>query len=139
MMNEESANAMRSTFESATAAFHEALRTNDAEALFAYVADDVVMMPPGEEVIRGKDAMREWYAGFLSQYCTSSLILSDREVFVADHWAVELGTFEWGLTPAAGGIPVVDRGNYMQVWKPAADGRWRFEREIWNSSTPFGN
>lgn len=139
MKNEESANLARSTFESATAAFHEALRTNDAAALFSYVADDVVMMPPGEDVIRGRNAMREWYAGFLSQYRTSSLILSDREVFVGDRWAVELGTFEWGLTPTAGGTPVVDRGNYMQVWKPALDGRWRFEREIWNSSAPSGN
>jgi ketosteroid isomerase-like protein len=103
-----------SAFETATAGFHQALRTNDAEALFGYVADDVLLMPPGEDAVRGKDAMRGWYATFLSQYRTSSLTLSEREVFVSVRWAVELGSYEWSLTPV-GGAAVLDRGNYMQI------------------------
>jgi uncharacterized protein (TIGR02246 family) len=126
--------AASSTFEVATAEFHQALRTNDAEALFAHVAEDVLLMPPGEQAVRGKQAMRDWYDAFLSQYRTSSLTLSDREVFVGDRWAVELGSYQWGLTPVAGGGDVLDLGNYMQLWTSQADGRWRFEREIWNSS-----
>jgi ketosteroid isomerase-like protein len=43
-----------SAFEAATAGFHQALRTNDAEAWFAYVAEDVWLMPPGEGAVRGK-------------------------------------------------------------------------------------
>ena len=132
----EAAATRTAAFETATAAFHEALRTNDADALFAYVDDDVLLMPPGEAAVRGSNAMRDWYAGFLSQYRTSSLTLSDREVFVDDEWAVELGTYEWGLTPAAGGDAVLDRGNYIQVWKAHPDGQWRFAREIWNSTAP---
>jgi ketosteroid isomerase-like protein len=132
----QAASTRSASFEAASAAFHEALRTNDAEALFAYVADDVLLMPPGEAAVRGSSAMREWYAGFLSQYRTSSLTLADREVFVGDEWAVELGTYEWGLTPAAGGDAVLDRGNYIQVWKSQPGGQWRFAREIWNSSAP---
>ena len=72
-------NTTSSAFEAATAAFHQALRANDAEALFAYVAEDVLLMPPGEDTVRGRNAMRDWYAAFLSQYRTSSLTLSDRE------------------------------------------------------------
>lgn len=134
----EAAPAPRAAVEAATAAFHQALRTNDPGALFTYVADDVVMMPPGEAPVRGKEAMRAWYAGFLSQYRTSSLILTGREVLVGDGWAVETGAFEWELRPADGGDPTVDRGHYMQVWKAQADGRWRFAREIWNGSGPEG-
>lgn len=126
----------RQAVEAATTAFHQALRTNDVETFMSFIADDVVMMPPGEAAVRGKTAMRTWYQGFLSQYRTSSLTLSDREVFVGDGWAVELGKYEWGLTPVGGGDPAVDRGYYMQVWKPQPDGRWQFAREIWNSSIP---
>jgi uncharacterized protein (TIGR02246 family) len=126
----------RSKVQATTEAFHQALRTNDADALFAHVAEDVVMMPPGEAVLRGKAAMRAWYAGFLSQYRTSSLTLTDREVFVSGDWAVEVGGYEWGLDSAAGGEPLVDRGHYMQLWKLQPDGNWRFAREIWNSSAP---
>lgn len=124
----------QAAFEAAIASFHQALRSNDADGVFAYVADDVRLMPPAEPVIRGKNAMREWFAGFLSVYRTTSLVFSDCEVVVGDDWALELGTYEWGLTPVAGGEAVVDRGNYMQLWKLHGDGRWRFEREIWNSS-----
>jgi ketosteroid isomerase-like protein len=129
------ASARKAAFEAATAAFHQALRTNDSRAMFAHVADDVHIMPPGEPVVLGKGAMKEWYAGFLSQFHTTSLALSDCEVFVGDGWAVELGTYEWGLEPAAGGEAVLDRGNYMQLWQ-LLDGQWQFAREIWNSSTP---
>jgi uncharacterized protein (TIGR02246 family) len=122
--------------ERATAAFHQALRANDTETFLSFVADDVVMMPPGEAPVRGKDALRAWYAAFLSQYRTSSLTLGGREVFVGDGFAVEVGSFEWGLSPAKGGDPVFERGNYMQVWKRQPDAQWRFEREIWNSSAP---
>jgi uncharacterized protein (TIGR02246 family) len=128
--------AERAEVERAATAFHQALRTNDTDAFMSYVADDVVLMPPGEAAVRGKAALHAWYASFLSQYRTSSLTLSGREVFVGEGFAVEMGTFEWGLTPAAGGAPVLDRGNYMQVWKRRSDGNWRFEREIWNSSAP---
>jgi ketosteroid isomerase-like protein len=123
-------------FEAASAAFHEALRTNDVEGLFAYVADDVVMMPPGEPVLRGAGSMREWYARFLAQYRTASLTLSNREVFADGQWAVELGTFAWELSPVGGGGSIIDTGNYMQVWKQQSDGQWRFAREIWNSAGP---
>jgi ketosteroid isomerase-like protein len=126
----------RAAFDAANTTFHDALRNNNPDSLFIYVADDVWLMPPGEPVVRGKNAMREWYSGFLSQYRTSSLTFSNREVFVGDDWAVEVGTFDWGLAPVAGGDAIVDHGNYMQVWKALPDGQWRFAREIWNSAAP---
>jgi len=127
--------ARRAAYDSANDAFHAGLRANDT-ALFVYVAEDVLVMPPGEAPLRGKTAMREWYNALLLHYRTSSLTFSDREVFVGDEWAGELGSYEWNLTPVAGGAAVVDRGNYMQLWHRQPDGQWRFAREIWNSSAP---
>jgi uncharacterized protein (TIGR02246 family) len=124
----------RAGFEGATAAFHQALRANDAGTFMSYVADDVVFMPPGEPAVRGRDALRTWMTAFLAQYRTSSLTLANREVLVGGGWAVELGTFEWALEPASGGPAAVDRGNYMQVWKEQDDQTWRFAREVYNSS-----
>ncbi|HET9693791.1 MAG TPA: SgcJ/EcaC family oxidoreductase [Steroidobacteraceae bacterium] len=128
--------ATRAAVEAATAAFHQALRTNDADAFMSFIADDVVLMPPGEAPVRGKSAVKAWYDGFLTQYRTTSLKLADVEVFVGDDWATEVGTYEWGLAPTAGGAPIVDRGNYMQVWQRRPDGQWRFAREVFNSSVP---
>ena len=129
--------AARTSVDSATTAFHQALRTNDTATFLSFLDTDVVMMPPGEAPVRGKEAMQAWYASLLTQYRTSSLTLANREVFVGEGWAAELGTYEWGLTPVAGGTTVVDRGSYMQMWKQLPDGRWRFAREIWNTSVPL--
>lgn len=126
----------RAAVEASTAAFHDALRTNNLERFMAWVADDVVFMPMGEPLVRGKSAMRTWMTGFLAQYRTSSLDLANREVIVGERWAVELGTYEWQLTPAAGGAPETERGNYMQVWQRQSDKTWRFAREVYNSSVP---
>ena len=126
----------KSEFEAATATFHQALRTDDAEKFMSFIAEDVVFMPPGEAPVHGKPAVRTWYEAFLGQYRTTSLSLGNQEVFLGDGWAVELGTYDWGLAPAGGGEQIIDRGNYMQVWKLQADGQWRFAREVYNSSVP---
>jgi hypothetical protein len=74
------ASPLRADFEKAAAAFDQALRTNNPEGLFVFVAEDVVMMPPNEAAIRGKAAMQTWYRSFLSAFRTTRLLLIDREI-----------------------------------------------------------
>ncbi len=126
----------RAVVDSTTTAFHAALRTNDLRGFMAHVADSVVFMPPGEPLVRGRAAVETWMQGFLSAYRTTALTLGDREIFLGGDWAVEVGTYTWVLEPVAGGAAVADKGNYMQVWQRGADGRWRFARELYNSSLP---
>jgi ketosteroid isomerase-like protein len=126
--------AQKAAVEAATAALHQALRTNNSEVFLSYVDNGVIMAPPDEQPVKGKAALRAWYQAFLAKYRTSSLSLTDKEVFVGNGWAVEFGRFEWALAPTDGTGPVVDRGTYMQVWKQQPDGQWRFAREVWNSS-----
>jgi len=123
-------------FEIATRDFHEALRNDNTDGMMEHVAEDVVMMPPGEGAVRGKTAMREWHGTFLSLYRTKSLKLDNREIFVGNGLAVEISTYAWGLQPVAGGETFIDYGNYMQVWKQQPSGQWLFAREIWNGSVP---
>lgn len=131
-----SASEERAAVEQTTATFHDALRNNDLERFMSFVADNVSFMPAGEPPVRGRPALRAWMERFLTQYRTTSLVLANREVMVGNGWAVELGTYEWGLAPAAGGPTTTDRGNYMQVWQRQPDGSWRFAREVYNSSVP---
>jgi ketosteroid isomerase-like protein len=111
-----------------------ALRADASDSLMALVADDVVLMPPNEPVLRGKAAVREWYDRLVSQFHTSGLTIADREVVIGGDWATEIAGFEWTLVPVTGGAASVERGSYVQVWHRGADGRWRFTRELWNSS-----
>ena len=112
-----------------------ALRADAPDSLLALMADDVIIMPPNEPVLRGKAAVRAWYEQFVKQMRTSSLNVTDRELLIGGDYATEVAGFEWTLTPVAGGPPVTDRGSYMQIWRRQPDGRWVFSREVWNSTT----
>jgi ketosteroid isomerase-like protein len=113
-----------------------ALRTNGSDSLMALMADDVVLMPPNEAVLKGKAAVRAWCDQFLTQLRTSSLTTTDREVLIGGEWATEIAGFEWTLVPVAGGPATIERGSYVQVWHHEPDGRWLFARELWNSTAP---
>jgi len=127
-----------SAVDSAAARLLSALRTNSPDSLLALMTDDVVLMPPDEPALKGKEAVRGWYDQFLTQLRTSNLTISDREVLLGGEWATEVAEFEWTLLPIAGGPPSVDRGRYIQIWQRQPDGRWLFARELWNSSRPSG-
>ena len=86
------------------------------------MAEDVVLMPLHEPVLKGKAAVRTWYHQFLTHLRTSSLTIADREVLTGGEWATEIATFEWGLVLVGGGSAVVDRGSYAQVWHHEPDG-----------------
>jgi ketosteroid isomerase-like protein len=129
--------SLRAGVDSAAERLLTALRANDAGSFMVLVADDVVLMPPNEPILKGKAAVQAWYDQFLTQLRTSDLTITDREVLVGAEWATELASFEWALVPVAGGATVIDRGSYVQVWHHEPDGRWLFAREIWNSTTPL--
>jgi ketosteroid isomerase-like protein len=130
--------ALRAGVDSAANRLLTALRSNASDSLMVLMADDVVLMPPNEAVLKGKAAVRAWYDQLLTQLHTSGLTITDREVLMGGEWATELAAFEWTLVPVAGGPAVIDRGSYAQVWHREADGRWLFSRELWNSTTPPG-
>ena len=124
--------------DSAASRLLAALRTESPDSLLALLADDVILMPPNEPVLKGKAAVRTWYEQFVGQMRTASLNVTDREVLVGGDYATEVAAFEWTLVPVAGGPQVVDRGSYIQVWHRQPDGRWLFSHELWNSTAPSG-
>jgi uncharacterized protein (TIGR02246 family) len=129
--------ALQAGVDSAANRLLTALRTNDPDSLMVLMADDVVLMPPNEAVLKGKAAVRAWYDQFLTQLRTSDLTITDREVLIGGEWATELAAFEWTLVSVAGRPAVIDRGSYVQVWHREPDGKWLFARELWNSTAPL--
>lgn len=129
--------ALQAGLDSAANRLLTALRNDNPDSLLALMADDLLLMPPNEPVLKGKVAVRTWYEHLLTQLRTNSLIVTDREVRVDGDLATEVATFEWALAPVAGGSPVSDRGHYIQVWRHEPDGRWLLSREMWNSTIPI--
>ena len=107
--------------------------THDAAALAALYADDAVLMMPGSQAVRGRDAIKAAYqkdmdamakAGSMNNQGSSS------EVGVSGDVAWESNTFN--ITDKAG--KTIDSGKYVTVFA-RKDGKWAIVRDIWNSDT----
>ncbi len=115
--------------------FLAAMRADDADALMRELADDVAFMPPGEEPVRGKEAVRAWYEGVVAQAETTGIDVMNRHVVVDGELGIEHGRFEWALRPSDGGEPFTVRGHFCAEWR-ASDDRWEVVWDMWNSMDP---
>jgi ketosteroid isomerase-like protein len=129
--------AMKAGVDSAANRLLAALRSDAPDSLLALMAEDVLIAPPNEPALKGKAAVRTWYNEFVKQMRTTSLNITDRELFVSGDYATEVAGFEWTLIPVAGGPPMTDRGSYIQLWHREPNGAWMFTREVFNSSLPL--
>lgn len=111
----------------------EATRANDADRMAQFYAEDAVSHPPGEQPNRGRNTIREYYAG-MSELELRQIEANITQVDVAasGDLAYELGEFVFVAEGRQGRTD--DRGPYLNVWKKR-NGQWQIVHEIWNNRT----
>lgn len=116
-----------------------AFLARDLDGWLAGLAEDVVLMPPGEFMIVGIEAVREASRAqfsWLEDYATE--IEGDNlETVVAGSWAYTRSSYEARHQPLAGGEPVLDRARSLTIWERQPDGTWLVARHI-NNRPPHG-
>ena len=117
-------------------AFLAGMRANDCNALLALVTANVVFAPPNTPTASGQAAVRSWCEPIFKQVKTTAVSVSERDVDIAGDWAIEHGSFDWTVTPLAGGSPQRDLGRVIAIWHREPDGSWKLARDLWNSSVP---
>lgn len=117
----------------------DAFLARDLEGWLAGFAEDIVMMPPGEFMIVGIDALREasrtqfrWLEEYATEIEGESL-----ETVVAGSWAFTRSTYEVRHQPLAGGDPLFERARSLTIWQRQPDGTWLAARHI-NNRPPQG-
>lgn len=99
-----------------------------------YYAPDAIVMPPNEEVIRGREAMAEWLATFPPM---STFEATQVQVDGAGDIAYVYGTYFMAIAMTEGEEPVPDEGKYLEIWRRQADGGWKIIMDIFNSDMPL--
>lgn len=101
----------------------------DLDAKMKLYSKEAVIMAPGEESIKGKDAVRakheEWWKG--TKYDCSNEVA---EINISDDWAVAWGTYSGTVTEADGKKKEV-KGRFMGLLRRESDG-WKISRGINN-------
>ena len=109
-----------------------AYAAKDVEAAVALYSPDAVFMPPNVPALRGKDAIRAYFAKRFADGV--SLRLEPQDVGGHGPIAFQSGTYTITFD-RPGADPRRDRGKYLFVSK-LLNGKWLFEQAIWSSDLP---
>ena len=104
----------------------------DVDKIVSYWADDAVVIPQGQPVAEGKEAIRAFVAGSLKIPGFRIHWVSDKVSFSPDgQLAYMRGTNEMTV-PGPTGAPMSLPGRGISVWRRESDGQWRCVVDIWN-------
>jgi uncharacterized protein (TIGR02246 family) len=118
-------------------AFVAAFNAKDVAKILDLYAENSVFMPPNEPVIRGKDALKQFYEKLFTRDGASDLKMDIAEVSGHGPLAYQSGTYEMALKPATG-TAGRDRGKYLFVIRKMGPG-WKFQYTMWNSDLAPGD
>ena len=117
--------ALKSITDKVMKAFNE----GDLESFMTTITDDAVFMPPGEPVIIGKEAIRNWYnfdkIGF-------DVTISVDEIEVCGDWAFLRATWIGTQTQKESDETTEFKATDMSIHRRQPDGSWKTSHAIWN-------
>ena len=109
--------------------FAKAFNTGDAAAVAAHYTGDAVVLPPGAEMVMGRNAILTFWKSAADQIGDIKLTAVDVKPLESNA-AREIGTFSF-RTKGAQSQQVT--GKYVVVWeKVGAD--WKLATDIWNTN-----
>lgn len=120
---------MKKMLEDFHAAYNEAFNTGDAAACAALFSEDVTLMPPGEPMIRGREAFTEMYKSRITKNTGGTHTNALIDYGVDGDLAYEIGTY------ALADADPPERGKFVNVLKRQPDGTWQVTVSIFNSDT----
>jgi uncharacterized protein (TIGR02246 family) len=119
----------------ANADFAANARSGNAQTLVTnFYAPDAVVMAPNMPPLRGRDAIQQFWTGFLASGSVDLALTSTNVTQPSSDVAVETGRYDLSLRPASGQA-IKDAGKYVVLWKKS-NGRWWAAEDIFNSDMP---
>lgn len=114
--------------------FERALHSGDVETVTALYAEDAVLLPEGGPAVRGREAIRKYFAAAVAETKpgeSTTGTLSDRAVGVSGDLGWSSGTSK--VTRPDGTTVFV--GKFLSVSRKV-NGKWLYIRDTWNSDSP---
>jgi uncharacterized protein (TIGR02246 family) len=120
---------VRAAIEQAGARFSEAYASGDAKAVAAFYTEDAIAFPPGGEMVKGREAIRQMWQSTMDSG-VKSLSFTVLDVGASGDLAHETGTALLNIH-AQGKEPTTASVKYVVVWKRQGND-WKLHRDIWN-------
>ena len=108
-----------------------AIEAGDRDKFLTFYAEDIVIMPPGQPVMRGRQAAAGFAGPLFDQFKMQEKITYD-DLRVDGDWAAGRFSYTFSVTPKSGGTTSTEVGKAMVWLKRTGDGSWKFSHWIWN-------
>jgi uncharacterized protein (TIGR02246 family) len=125
--------ASREDIEKAASQFWAAHERGDAESMATMSTEDVLIMAPNADDLRGRLAVKQAMAQVFSTMKITDFVIQTREIEICDSTAYELATYTENLN-FTGKPPQPVRGHYLLVWKRQPNNSWLVHRNLFNVS-----
>lgn len=129
----------KQAIDAANAQWPRLTSTGHADSIAEFYAADAVVMPPNMATVKGKDAVRTFFATINSIEPRPTLTLRSVTVVASGPVAVETGRWNWTFPAGAQlppGTPAADSGKYIVRWSQQS-GTWLMVDDVWNSDLPL--
>jgi uncharacterized protein (TIGR02246 family) len=104
-------------------AWRKAIIANDLDAVVANYSKDAVMWLPDAPEAKGREAIRNAYAGLLAANTVTGATFANTHYQTSGNLSVGWGNFTLTLSPKSGGSPVSLSGRFSVIAKKEA-GKW---------------
>lgn len=118
---------MKKILEDFDAAYNEAFNRGDAAGCAAFFAEDIVLMAPGQPMVRGRQAFEEIYKSRMGNASGGTHSNALVDYGVEGDLAYQVGTY------AISGATPPEQGKFVNVLRREADGTWKVAVSIFNS------
>lgn len=109
----------------------------DAEKVSSFYSDDAVLMVPGMDATKGKDAIHAALKQMMADPAVSLTFQSSKvDVAKSGDLGYTEGLYQLTVTDPTTHKAVHDHGNYVTTFRKQADGSWKAEADIASSSVP---
>jgi uncharacterized protein (TIGR02246 family) len=116
-------------------AYLKAVMAGDAQAVAMMFDDDAILMPPNQRLLRGRLAIRRFYASWChSAMKPASFSFDHLDATVSGDFAYDVGTYKMSI-PTGPGRKVEDSGKFTVVLKRSGSD-WKIAYLICNSDLP---
>jgi len=117
-------------------AFVSAMGAGDAAGVAAIYVPDAHLLPPDAAPIEGREAIQQFFAGFLGAYHVTAVVSSD-EIEGRGDLAFARGHYTLDGTPKAAGTPPLrEEGKFLEILRRQPDGTWRLAADMWSPNSP---
>lgn len=108
----------------------------DIERILSYWSDDAVVIPQGQPIAEGKQAIRAFVSDSLKTPGFKIHWVSKSVTFSPDGNLAYMRGDNEITVPGPNGAPMTLPGRGITVWRREQDGQWRCVVDIWNDPPP---